>query len=71
MYHMRRAIQNNIAPNPTTQLSDSFLFEDVLGRTKTLPYEYFRYYEVIHSYTMSLYNTLTILGLQLISRGTI
>ncbi|KAF2650852.1 hypothetical protein K491DRAFT_696944 [Lophiostoma macrostomum CBS 122681] len=50
MYHMLRAIQDNIVRDPTAQPSDCFLFEDVLGRTRSLPYEYFRYPEVFQSF---------------------
>ncbi|KAF2195524.1 hypothetical protein K469DRAFT_14220 [Zopfia rhizophila CBS 207.26] len=46
IYHMLRAIQDSILRSPASQPGNSIHFEDVLGRSKTLPYEYFRYIEV-------------------------
>ncbi|KAF1976696.1 hypothetical protein BU23DRAFT_32573 [Bimuria novae-zelandiae CBS 107.79] len=50
MYHILRAIQDNILRSPAFQPGDSIHFEDVLGRSKILPYEYFRYIEVFNSF---------------------
>jgi hypothetical protein len=49
MYTMLRTIHSSILRSPAHQLADSIQFEDVLGRTKALPYEYFRHVEVYSS----------------------
>ncbi|KAF2687885.1 hypothetical protein K458DRAFT_485063 [Lentithecium fluviatile CBS 122367] len=45
MYTMLRAIHSRVVSSPTYQPADTIRFEDVLGRTKSLPYEYFRHVE--------------------------
>ena len=45
MYTLLRTIQTDLRSNPCTQVGDCIAFEDVLGRTKSLPYEYFRHYD--------------------------
>jgi hypothetical protein len=55
MYTMLRAIHSSILRLPAHQLADAIQFEDVLGRTKSLPYEYFRHVEARVSYFMLWY----------------
>ncbi|KAJ4375956.1 hypothetical protein N0V83_001235, partial [Neocucurbitaria cava] len=43
---------------PAFQAEDSVRFEDVLGRTKYLPYEYFRHIEVFDSYLQTQFKGL-------------
>ncbi|CAO2647556.1 Nn.00g084780.m01.CDS01 [Neocucurbitaria sp. VM-36] len=50
IYTVLRAIHSSILRAPAFQPEDSVRFEDVLGRTKSLPYEYFRHIEVFNSY---------------------
>lgn len=45
MYYMLRHFQNNLASSPTRFLESNIHFEDALGRTRQLPYEWFRYWE--------------------------
>lgn len=57
MYNLLLQIQRRISASPTSMLQSNIRFEDALGRTRELPYEYFRYWEVsfskIFSYRMS------------------
>jgi hypothetical protein len=45
-YSLLRVIQASVIRLPSQQLQDSILFEGVLGRTRPLPYELFRHFEV-------------------------
>ncbi|KAI9783622.1 MAG: hypothetical protein M1816_001213 [Peltula sp. TS41687] len=45
MYNLLLQIQQRISASPTTTLQSNIKFEDVLGRTRELPYEYFRHWE--------------------------
>ncbi|EXJ84194.1 hypothetical protein A1O3_04861 [Capronia epimyces CBS 606.96] len=45
MYFTLLDIQKNIATAPTQQLQSNFKFEDALGVTRELPYEWFRHWE--------------------------
>lgn len=47
MYEMLRTIHSSILRSPAYQPEDSFRFEDALGRSHSLPYEYFRHIEVL------------------------
>jgi hypothetical protein len=55
IYTMLRAIHESIPRSPAHQWADSIHFEDVLGRTKFLPYEYFRHVEARISYSKVLH----------------
>ena len=46
MYQLMLQIQQNISSRPTHLLESDIRFEDALGETKQLPYEYFRHWEV-------------------------
>ena len=46
MYGILRSIQMTLHRAPYVQISDGISFEDVLGRPKVLPYEFFRHFEV-------------------------
>jgi hypothetical protein len=50
MYAMLRSIQNSLSRSPTFNPADTFRFEDVLGRSKNLPYEYFRHIDVFRAF---------------------
>jgi len=50
MYSMLRLIHTSIVRSPAHNPADAFFFEDALGRSKTLPYEYFRHREVFDSF---------------------
>jgi hypothetical protein len=50
MYAMLRSIQNSLLRSPTFNPADTFQFEDVLGRSKNLPYEYFRHIDVFRAF---------------------
>ena len=39
-------LQQKFAPNPTGLLNSNIEFEDAMGEVRTLPYEYFRHWEV-------------------------
>ncbi|KAL3421762.1 hypothetical protein PVAG01_05918 [Phlyctema vagabunda] len=45
LYYLILRSQNNIAKVPTMLLESNILFEDALGRTQTLPYEWFRHWD--------------------------
>ena len=45
-YQIMLQIQRSVAARPTTLLDSNIKFEDALGRTRELPYEYFRHWEV-------------------------
>lgn len=45
IYDMLRHFQNNLASSPTTLLESNIHFEDALGRTQQLPYQWFRHWE--------------------------
>jgi hypothetical protein len=46
LYKLLRQIQSAIPQTPTQLLPDNIIFEDVLGRVKSLPYTWFRHWEV-------------------------
>ncbi|KAK6369285.1 hypothetical protein LTS17_009625 [Exophiala oligosperma] len=46
MYGMLRTVQDHLSRTPCLHTQDSILFEDVLGRSKLLPYEYFQHFDV-------------------------
>jgi hypothetical protein len=46
MYILLKVVHSSILRVPAFQPEDSIQFEDVLGRTNSLPYEYFRHIEV-------------------------
>lgn len=50
MYSMLRVIHTSIVRSPALNPADAFRFEDALGRSRTLPYEYFRHKEVFDSF---------------------
>ncbi|KAL8714822.1 MAG: hypothetical protein Q9220_001335 [cf. Caloplaca sp. 1 TL-2023] len=46
MYQVLLQIRDRIPAQPTTLIDSNIKFEDALGRTKELPYEFFRHWEV-------------------------
>jgi hypothetical protein len=46
MYTLLLSTQANISTNPTILLQSNIHFEDALGRTRELPFEWFRHWEV-------------------------
>jgi hypothetical protein len=46
LYKLLRQIQNVIPQTVTQLLPDNIKFEDALGRAKSLPYTWFRHWEV-------------------------
>jgi hypothetical protein len=46
IYAMLMASQNNIDVTPSLLLESNIQFEDALGRTSSLPYQWFRHWEV-------------------------
>jgi len=50
MYAMLRNIQTSLSRSPGYSSADTFRFEDVLGRSRTLPYEYFRHIDVFRAF---------------------
>lgn len=50
MYTMLRDIQTSLLRSPGNSSANTFLFEDVLGRQKSLPYEYFRHINVFNAF---------------------
>ena len=46
IYALLMQIQEHIPRGPSQVLSESIRFEDVLGRVRSLPYEYFRHWQV-------------------------
>jgi hypothetical protein len=45
LYHVLLQFQSNLAKSPTMLLESNIIFEDALGRTQNLPYEWFRHWE--------------------------
>ena len=46
IYAVLMQIQDHIPRGPLQVLSESIRFEDALGRVRSLPYEYFRHWQV-------------------------
>jgi hypothetical protein len=46
VYMILLSIQASTAVSPTSKLASNIKFEDVLGRNRELPYEYFQFWEV-------------------------
>jgi len=49
IYALLRQIQNSIPCKPTLMMQDTIHFTDVLGRTQTLHYQWFKHWEVFES----------------------
>jgi hypothetical protein len=49
LYTLLLQIQQTMSVSPTSKLDSNIKFEDVLGRSCELPFEYFRYWEVCSS----------------------
>ena len=49
-YAMLRAIHSTVVRSPAYDAADMIMFEDVLGRVRKLPYEYFRHKEVFDAF---------------------
>ena len=45
-YQLLLKVQRDISQRPTNALESNIKFEDVLGETQYLPYEFFRHWEV-------------------------
>ncbi|KIW13997.1 hypothetical protein PV08_06778 [Exophiala spinifera] len=50
MYGMLRTIQDHLSRSPCLRVQDSIMFEDALGRSKLLPYEYFQHFDMVDSF---------------------
>ncbi|KAH8742784.1 hypothetical protein BGZ57DRAFT_382080 [Hyaloscypha finlandica] len=67
VYTFLQNLQPNIARSPLLQQSDSIQFEDVLGRTKHLPYQFFRYWPMLVTYLQMEFRDLP--GERLVNEG--
>ncbi|KAH7066890.1 hypothetical protein BKA63DRAFT_130333 [Paraphoma chrysanthemicola] len=69
MYAMLREIQTSLARSPRYDVADTFQFEDVYGKSRYLPYEFFRHLPVLEAFLRAEYRELALQENQVVGFG--